>query len=768
MVPPSEKGNGRRHDVAAIALVCGVTLLFFWRLIAPTSDDRLAFPRGDFTEQYYPLRHFVAATLADGQLPFWNPYIYGGQPGLADPQAATFYPPALLNMLAWGADFSLAALELEAVLHIVWAMVGAYCFIRYALRLDPFPALFGAVVWGFGGYLTGFPLQQVTILETLSWLPWVLVGVHGTIHATTPYRRRLSAALGAVTVGCAALAGHPQSLLYVLYTSVAYGIFLLVQAYGRNWRDWLKNGWRFVPLFGLGIGLAALQLLPTLNFIRESTRESLTYDFVQSGQVWSELLEVVLPKVVGATPLYFGIITLIVAVIGLLAPTQRAAKLFWGIVALVSVLVSLGGNSFFFDMLYLGLPGFSSVRSQERVLILWGWGVSVLAAWGAAALLSYTATEDGRARIRAYSQGIGRFIPILLLPLIVLWWLRAFDFSQVTVNVEVLLSFFDRYAFLTVMVLLGWVVLWWAGRTESAKPWLLGALLLALVTFDLFSINRAPHLGSRYENTLAGENEVTDALYARPADAQGRVAVVNSGIPQGNDGMRWGFEMLTGNEPLRIENTNNFLDNASPLRQFQLFGVSDVVADINLEEQDAATYEHIAASSHGAASHLHRLREAHPLVWFVSGVEQVEGRRALYERINAPDFNPYQTIIIDKEIAALAPDAATAVVGASLTIEERRAGYVRVRTNHAANGTLLLVFAEPSMNGWVALVDGNPVRRERVNALNIAVAVPSGEHVVTLEYQQPGWREGLLVSGASALGVVLLTLSLPRRRVAHG
>ncbi|HEX8681349.1 MAG TPA: hypothetical protein VF707_03480, partial [Ardenticatenaceae bacterium] len=80
-------------DAAAAILLLALVAFFFWRVWAPNPADRASFPIGDFTEQYYPLRRFVASSLAEGRLPFWNPYIYGGQPGLADPQAAALYPP---------------------------------------------------------------------------------------------------------------------------------------------------------------------------------------------------------------------------------------------------------------------------------------------------------------------------------------------------------------------------------------------------------------------------------------------------------------------------------------------------------------------------------------------------------------------------------------------------------------------------------------------------------------------------------------------------
>ncbi len=747
------------RDIAALLLLSLLTFFFFWRLFTPNADDRLAFPRGDFTDQYFPLRHFVATSLANGELPFWNPHIYGGQPGLADPQAATFYPPALLNALLWGAEYPLIALEIEVVLHLFWAMLGACLFIRQGTRLSILPALFGSIVWGFGGYLTGFPLQQVTILETVAWLPWLLLAVRFTIEGNTVYHRRLSAALGAIVTGCATLAGHPQSILYLVYLAVAYAVFLLWYNCGTAWRGWLARGWAVVALLGLGIGSAAIQLLPTFAFIQDSTRETVAYEFTQGGQSWAELLEILLPKIVGATPLYLGIVTLVVAGIGLLAPTQRAEKGFWSGVALSGLILSLGGNSILYDLFYLGVLGFSSVRSQERVLIWWVWSGSLMAAWGIAALTRWKTTDDGRILLQRYRQRLGWLIPVVVLPLLVIWWLRALEFSQFSVNVEVFTGFFDRYAFFTVMFILAWAMLAWVDRVPPMGVNGVVFVLLLLVIFDLFSMNRAPHLGNRYGDTLPRNNEVVQTLQSEPL--VGRIGIVGSPSPQGNDGMYWGFDLLSGNEPLRLENSQNFFENVTGVRQFQLLNVTHVIADINLEESDPL-YEHIAASSEGAAGHLHRVRIDFPYAWFVGVVEEIEGRTALYRRLQAEEFDPYRMAVIDKALTPLAPDGITAAEQATIVIEARRPGFAQFRVQHSANGSLLFLIAEPNATGWEIQIDGQTARRERLNALTMGVVVPAGQHTLTFAYHQPRWEEGIGISLAS-LGGILLLILIPSR-----
>src|SRR5262245_40319202 len=139
----------------ALALVAILTYLFLWRLWASNPQDRATFPeKSDLTEGFFPPRYFVANSLARGELPLWNPYIFSGFPQYADPQAAAFYPIELLFALTAGARFSLDTVAVSIALHFFLA--GAFTLLFFQRILGAWlPALLGAVIFEFGGFLTG-------------------------------------------------------------------------------------------------------------------------------------------------------------------------------------------------------------------------------------------------------------------------------------------------------------------------------------------------------------------------------------------------------------------------------------------------------------------------------------------------------------------------------------------------------------------------------------------------------------------------------------
>lgn len=106
--------------------------------------------------------------------------------------------------------------------------------------------------------------------------------------------------------------------------------------------------------------------------------------------------------------------------------------------------------------------------------------------------------------------------------------------------------------------------------------------------------------------------------------------------------------------------------------------------------------------------------------------------------------------------------AATATVHAEPTGD--RVDETVAHVDAAAAGWLVV---EDSLQrpGWSATVDGKPAQLVAADNAGGAVRVPAGEHTVVLRYETPGLRAGLLLTGATFLGaVVIVLLWLLRRR----
>jgi hypothetical protein len=327
-----------------VLILALLPLLFFWRLITPTPADQMNIAAGDFTEQYFPLRAFAAQEWVRARVPLWNPYLYGGQPALADIQSGALYPPHVLQalLLGWGGPllgavggFPVKALEWQMILHFSLAAVGTFLFAHHLLIAGGFrsnAACFGAVVaalvFTYSGYLTGFPVQQVTILQVSAWLPWVLWGMSlavrqlAPVTAGAPARQRVARSVAAIVLAALAfamaiLAGHPQTVLYIFYLTLAYAVLLAFSLWNRQRSFLVFALLAWLTTVVLGAALAAAQLMSTLEFISYSLRSDLSYPAVSAGLPLAELVSILYPGFFGGSPQYVGIAALVLIALAL-------------------------------------------------------------------------------------------------------------------------------------------------------------------------------------------------------------------------------------------------------------------------------------------------------------------------------------------------------------------------------------------------------------------------------------------------------------------
>ncbi|MBM4422792.1 MAG: hypothetical protein FJ030_05300 [Chloroflexi bacterium] len=372
---------------SSFILLLALWLLFFWRYLA----GQASFPDGDFTQQFFVFRNIAYRALAAGRLPLWADCFFAGYPFHADPQSQLFYPPiwisyAILKLLGYG-HFPLFALTLEAASHYLLASLFTFLFLRAELSDQPaaisnqpsaicdLPPLLGAIVFTYGGYLIGYPPLQTAILETIVWLPLLLLSLR-RLSASRPTPHALRSTIWpALTLALAFFAGHPQTFLFVAYLSIAYFIHRAALD-GRPWR-WTLT--RLAAIFGLLFGLSLVQLLPQAQYLSLSTRASLSFEELSRGFPLGIVKQFLFTDPMWS-PLYIGLAPLALAMLAIAFRGVRAA--FWLAVAVVGLLLSFGGNTPVYSIAYWLLPGYRLFRGQERIAALVSFSIAILAALG--------------------------------------------------------------------------------------------------------------------------------------------------------------------------------------------------------------------------------------------------------------------------------------------------------------------------------------------------------------------------------------------------
>jgi hypothetical protein len=203
---------------------------------------------------------YSAQRLHAGEIPLWNPDNMLGAPFLGNIQSALFYPVNWPSF-AWPGGVTLV---LRAWLQLLLAALGTYALAREVVRVGPLGAHLAALTYTFGAFLISWlfwPLTSVAI-----WLPrlWWATGR----LVARPTAGRVAALAGLVALSW--FAGHPETSYHItLFT----GLFALFVAAQGGWRQpgriaWGLGAWALG--YALGAGVAAIQLLPFLEYAGQS------------------------------------------------------------------------------------------------------------------------------------------------------------------------------------------------------------------------------------------------------------------------------------------------------------------------------------------------------------------------------------------------------------------------------------------------------------------------------------------------------------------
>ncbi len=738
-------------DALAVLVLVALWAAFFWQFLTPIPEDQASLAEGDFSGQFVAFGAYQAARLWRGEVPLWNPYNNGGLPFLADTQSAVFYPPRLITVALAGlaGEWTYHTLELEMLAHVLLGSILMYALVRRLTAGQPgsvFGGLVGAVTWSYGGFMTGYPPLQLAVLEAAIWGPLILLGVH---EATAGERIRWPwLAMSGLALGLCLMAGHPQTawlLIGLLLALLAYRVYL------RRWH------WAIFVIGGALVGglagaLAAVQLLPGLEYLPNTTRIGYTFAAKSGGFPIYDAIQFLFPRVVSVwSPLYVGIGGLILAGAALRLRVHDWA--FWGGAALAGLGLSFGQNTVIYGLLYNLLPGLRLFRGQERAALIVALTLSVLAGLGAVRLTMWSQEHDPRRMLKRVLTGLLAGMGLVTAVVFVLW---------LGPDREVYSASLGPITFSTFLAALALVVFpWLLDRPQSA--WRQTAFI-ALIAFDLF--------------TVGSDSLQTDPI--PPTERLARPALVDairadSEVPPyrvdglrglgGNFGSLWQVPDIRGISPLWLRGARAIIpEEAIAPRAWELFAVRYVISDwaelpvpgeIVAQEADAL-----------GPVNLHRLTDPRPFALLLDDVTRVDSDEFAWALLADPHFDPRRSVILlDRGDLAL-PDrleaTGTAVVSAfapeAITIEIT-----------GSTAPAVLSIALPHYPGWQATVDGEPVPLLRAYGGLSAVLLLAGAERVELVYRPTTFTLGTAISAAAWLSLTGYGgwLLLQRRRAAQ-
>ncbi|MBI5955975.1 MAG: hypothetical protein HY871_03140, partial [Chloroflexi bacterium] len=376
--------------VAPLGLLA-LTLVFFWKLLF----TNLIYPGYDAFTYFYPYQAYAAEALRDLRLPLWNPRIFTGVPFLANLQAGLLYLPNWPLFLSTSVP---KAYAYSVALHVFLAGCSTYLLARLGLGLGRYGALSAGLVFMFGGFLAG-QVGHINQLNAAAWLPLLLL----LVHLACCTRRWRYVVLAGVFLALQFLAGHAQESFM---TMVILGRYALWKAIGQITlssadevpgsgaglrRRWAKLSGGLLILAAvivIGVGLAAVQLVPSAELAAQSVRSGgVTYRQAVSFSLDPRKILVYLLPNFAENPFYeylgyVGVLGLLLALYGVAKRGKEPWVRFNLLLALGALVLAFGGYTPLYRLLYYLVPGFGLFRVPARWLMVYSLAMALLAGVG--------------------------------------------------------------------------------------------------------------------------------------------------------------------------------------------------------------------------------------------------------------------------------------------------------------------------------------------------------------------------------------------------
>ena len=809
--------DGPLRDLLAIGVIAALVLVFFWKFILvgqiPTNADWLPhfspwkpvegsplLPHnpeiGDSIAALYPFRVYTAESLKNGIVPLWNPYIFAGNPYLANSQSAVFDPFGLVFLIFTPP----IAFGVLMMLQLFTAGLLMYLFLK-ALDLVWPAALLGAIAFAFNGFFLTW-LENTVLVGSALWTPLIFL----LLHRLRQTGRWSYALWCAFPIAFVFFGGMGQLAVYILPAACLYYLAGVTTAPPGPLGT--RPRWRPVPLLGLacalGICLAAVQLLPLAEALPLSQRQYGGTKYLLLNLLEPrELLNLAFPilwghptdyNYLGTQPqrsAYVGVLPLVLAGIAIFSSRGREARFFkWLAGGILGLLLALNVHTFH-ELIARLLPFFDGL-DHARVLLLVAFALAALAAYGLDAVL----TARHPSELGAVPRRLGLIVAIgMVLFLTVTLIANCARRPMATLAMAYLGARFEKapayysqrldllFQLFTPVHLGVLVPLLVAGgglalvRLFAARRIALSlflSLIVGVTAADLL------YFGLKYNTFVKPEliYPSTDATTFLQQDPDlFRVAPISEEtIPSGylvyrdpagrplfpyralgpmhpDTNMPYRLQVVGGFDAIRLASYHDYLALFQPrvgLQQVILTRYDSPLLDLAnmkyiLTDREIRSPKFELVFDRGTK--IYRNRAVLPRAFIVPDAQVLARGDLVQAALQSPHFDPRTTVLLQEE-------PVKAPVGGgrgTASVVSYQAEEVVIRASVSSGGGWL-VLSDAFYPGWEATVDGTPVPIYRADYAFRAIPLSEGTHLVRFVYHPLSYRLGRWIS----LGTLLL------------
>ena len=737
--------------------------------------------------QFIPWWDFAWDQLLQGNVPHWNPWVGMGAPLIANYQSALFYPLYWIYgflYLIGGVELMSWGTTIMVPLHMVWAGLG----MAYLVEKMGGKRLASAVS-GLSFSLSGYLVARAGFLSinaAASWFPWVMAFSYLLVQRN---QLRHTLMLGMI-FGFQFLAGHAQTAWYTVLFSGLWILYWLLISGNRNdlrnqLRKYGKCLMQWVAAGVLGAALAAVQLLPTLEYLLVSQRaEAVDYQAAMTYSFWPwRFLTLISPDLFG-TPvrgtywgygnywedaLYVGIFPLLMVAAFVIFTFQREKAtntkkkkkvagggrklvIFLLSVIVLSFLLAMGDRTPIFPFLYRNVPTFDLFQAPTRFTLWVEFCLALLAGLGADSIKKPRKRGLYWNRLAVAGSGavtLGAGLAWYFLDQVELTFIRAFT--------------------LTGLFALGASVLWLvkpaAGKKKRGRVWQWSVVIFVIADLIYAGWGLNPVINRTFyeKNRLVKEPE--DRIYIAEQDEREikfeRYFRFDSYYPEG--GWRGLRETLLPNLNMleKVEVANNF-DPLLPGRyQTWMNHLQQTEPDVQDIMLDLMAVNTTVTFDSGQGAIFEDRAEARSAPYLITGCARyVKHGEDSLAMITGNEIDPREVVILEGKERKFDGQDCRSGRGSWEVIKDSPGHLI---LDLAVEDDGWLMWSQVYYPGWRGLIDGQAVEVHRANYLYQALPVQSGRQQVEFIYQPRSLWLGGAVSGAVILGGLLWVFQ--RRKV---
>ncbi|MBN1570255.1 MAG: YfhO family protein [Acidobacteria bacterium] len=803
------QSNRIKTDVLASLLLIALGVIFFADVLFTSKN----FYYRDILNFHFPLHKILIDSYSGGELPLWNPFVYLGQPMLANPNYLAFYPSNLLHLLI---PFNYA-FKLHFLLHPILGGLGTYFLLR-RLDLKPFSALAGAVSYQFSGTVLAF-LNLYNLVPATALIPWIGWAFQGALNGHRVRRVLLLGFLAALLI----LVFEPILLQCCAFLILALLIFYLSDK--KDWKQQLKIP-AFVILWAVlfAFGIAAIQMVPTFELLPLSARGSGLQESM--ALKWSmhpmDLLNTIIPNFYGffftlgsatswgenyhefrepyLVSFFIGSFTLLLGALAFFSARKRLRSILFAFSA-ITLILALGKFGLLYAFLFQHLPLFNLGRYPSKYFLITTLFICMLAALGLETAVEKVAQKERRGMQRILTAGLITGFVILCFGLVWIWnvqWLESLirdatpssaaaakDFHAIAAGLARSMASTGAFLILGALIILKWPRLKNYGK-------LIELVVLLIVVIELAAPNMglAPYISDadvEYVPDLARQSVPANSNQLFRAVTPNYIATLpehmtlkapnrsvawqvlyNKRSGLSFDGIKNGVQYslfdpvdnLNSRESDTLMRRSSNLSQSDKLMLLANLNTSLVPAVGALPEPDLTELGTIDTHS-DLDFRLYRINNILPRAYFATETISVSSQEEALNRLIESKSLLSNKVILESQQKD--PAVTSSIDSASVNISRYENSRVvcQVRTDTPGHVVLL----DSWYPGWKAYVDGREVEVQRANYAFRAVEVARGTHKLEFIFAPKSFYAGAGITFLTMLiGLTIAAFFILKRK----